>query len=304
MKAIKKWFAEESSESSNASEESSSEEEEVWEEKVARRERNKMRRRKNKENRMNKERITATKAALILGLQPIFSKDIEEHNKITKDLKVARKLAVYDYLRDFLQFNTEELNEVKIEDTKPSAKGDNTVYVAFANIEAIKDINWRVAQIRDKRVSIRNYIPPQFFERYMYINRECSAYRREYPEIKTQLRFGQRDVEILCKKRGSEEPYRTVSLDTITDPKRVPGFDHNMTWKQQEERAPRRQLIRASSNSNSNGMDVDKSTGHSYLNGLLRQSSTIMQSDKNKKQKLSATSSGSSSGSGSGQETE
>ena len=89
-----------------------------------------------------------------------------------------------DYLRDYLQFE-----EVEIKDTKNSAKGDETVYVVFGSIETIRDIHWRVAEVRNKKIVVRNFIPPQFWSRYMYLNKACTEHRGLYPKIKTQLRL-------------------------------------------------------------------------------------------------------------------
>ena len=42
----------------------------------------------------------------------------------------------------------------------------------------------------------------------MYLNKACSEYRGLYPKIKTQLRFGSHDVEIMMKEKGSKDPYK------------------------------------------------------------------------------------------------
>ena len=122
MRKLKKWFGEESPYNTVSSESDSGGEEENWEEKVNRRQRNSERRKRNIENRRNTIKETATKASLTLGIQPVKTKDIEDHLRVTKDPRKARELAVRDYLRDYLQFNEEELEEVEIKDTKDLIK--------------------------------------------------------------------------------------------------------------------------------------------------------------------------------------
>ena len=245
MRKLKIWFGEESTDNTVSSESDSGGEEENGEEKVNRRQRNSERRRRNIENRRNTIKETATKASVTLGIHPVRNKDIEDHLRVTKDLRKARELAVRDYLRDYLQFNEEELEEVEIKDTKISSKGEETVYVVFGSIETIRDIHWRVAEVRNKEIVVKNFIPPQFWSRYMYLNKACSEYRGLYPKIKTQLRFGSHDVEIMMKERGSKDPYKKVTYGEVTDPSGVPGYDHSIKWTQRQERKPRRKLIPA-----------------------------------------------------------
>ena len=273
MRKLKKWFGEESPDNSLSSESDSGGEEENWEEKVNRRQRNSERRRRNIENRRNTIKETATKASLTLGIQPVKNKDIEDHLRVTKDPRKARELAVRDYLRDYLQFNEEELEEVEIKDTKISSKGDETVYVVFGSIETIRDIHWRVAEVRNKEIVVRNFIPPQFWSRYMYLNKACSEYRGLYPKIKTQLRFGSRDVEIMMKEKGSKDPYKKVTYSEVTDPSGVPGFDHSIKWTQRQERKPRRKLIPADNGHEHQSLHYLTRANSTEGTGILRQRS-------------------------------
>ena len=185
---------------------------------------------------------TATKASTMLGLHPITDKAIKKHLKTTNDARKAREMAIRDFLKEFLQFNDDELEKVKINDSKVSSKGDDTVYAAFRDIDTIREIHWRVGEIRNQDIIVRNFIPPQFWERYMFLNRACKEYRDEYPEMKTQLRFGCKDVEVMLKRKGSKEAYRKVAFSEITDPREVPLFDHQVKWTQRHDKPLRRKL--------------------------------------------------------------
>ena len=61
--------------------------------------------------------------------------------------------------------------------------------------------------------------------------------------MKTQLRFGARDIEILLKKKGAAEPYKKVPYKTITDPDLIPKFDYTLKWKPRNDRMTRRKLV-------------------------------------------------------------
>ena len=271
MKAIRKWFAQESPDGSEVSSESGTSGNESEAEVINRRERNRNRRKRNHENRKNKKAEAAKKASHTIGCQPISEADIEAHRKKTNDIVKARELAARDFLKNYLQFTDEELKDVTIMETKVSPKGDKTLYIAFKDIRTIKDIHWRAGEIKNPAIGIRNYIPPQFWQRYMFINRECARYREQYPEVKTQLRFGQRDVEILLKTRGTEEAYRNVTFDTITDPREIPAFEHNVKWQQRPNRSPRRKLVVHQQVIGE--MEVEENNSGN-LCGLLRQRST------------------------------
>ena len=74
----------------------------------------------------------------------------------------------------------------------------------------------------------------------MYISKACNELRREYPSTKTQIRFGPKDIEVLTKKRDTEEPYKIIEIDKILDISELPEFDHAKIWKTRSEHPPRR----------------------------------------------------------------
>ena len=69
-----------------------------------------------------------------------------------------------------------------------------------------------MAECRNEKLVLRNFIPPQLYERYKALSLVCQEMRERNKEMKTQLRFGVKDVEIFTKERGSEEPYKKVPL--------------------------------------------------------------------------------------------
>ena len=200
---VERWFGEDSPvnlDNSDSSEsDTNDDDDEDFEDIVTRKEKNRLRRKKSKENRRARKEATAAKAQLIIGVGPIEKEEIEEQKKVCKDYGTAKEQAVRDFFRNFLQFEEEELERMMIEDTQVAK--DNFVYMAFSDIEMIWEIHWRVAAVQDPKVQVRNFVPPNFWDRYMFLSRACTAYRAEFPTMKTQMRFSNKDVEIILKER-------------------------------------------------------------------------------------------------------
>ena len=76
----------------------------------------------------------------------------------------------------------------------------------------------------------------------MFLSRGCNDFRENNPDMKTQLRFSDKDIEIMIKNRGSTEPYRTVKYEEIMDIKDIPGYDDNIKWKSKGEIPIRRKI--------------------------------------------------------------
>ena len=151
---------------------------------------------------------------------------------------------------------------------------------------------WRISEIRNPEVILRNYMPPQYWSRYMFLSRECTAYRADNPNMKTQMQFGAKDVEIFLKKKGSGESFKQVPYETITDPRDIPIFEHSMKWTQRSEKPLRRKLV--VHKAVSERMDDETS---SPQKGIMRQRSSDSTGKLDKKQKRSVQSSSSSGGS-------
>ena len=101
MKSLKKWFSKESPDTSVVTTESETDENETELETVDRRKKNKERRKKNQANRRALKAEIAFKASVTLGCKPIQDDDIKKLEKKTGDIKVARKEAVLEYLRNY-----------------------------------------------------------------------------------------------------------------------------------------------------------------------------------------------------------
>ena len=189
---IKSWFGEDSSSSEDF--ESGSEGE--WSE-VERKKKGEEKRRRAKRKREMKKKECAMRAKNMVGVGPILQEAIENRMDEGASFEGAKILAVKDFLFDNLGYNKEELDKLDIVETKIASKGENVINIAMTEHDDIKELFMRKAESQNDDVIIRNYIPPNFYERYMYLNKICSEKRKEDKMMKTQLRFGSKDSAFL-----------------------------------------------------------------------------------------------------------
>ena len=108
--------------------------------------------------------------------------------------------------------------------------------------DEIKELYYRKAETRNENITVRNYIPQNFHARFMFLSSVCAEKRVENPLLKTQLRFGRKDVEVYCKIKGEEEGFRKIELSDFTDEEKIPTFNHSIKWKRYDDKPPRRRL--------------------------------------------------------------
>ena len=162
----------------------------------------------------NLEKKTATKAQHILGIGPIRRESIGYFFDATADWELAKKLAINEYLEEYLQFNTDDINDFEVIETMISKSDDEILY---ATLFAIKEIHRRVAELRNDEIMIRNYIPPQFWERYRFLSQYCADLRANDPNLKTNIQFNDKDIEVLTKKRRSDDTFKVLELKEIEE---------------------------------------------------------------------------------------
>ena len=68
-------------------------------------------------------------------------------------------------LKNELQYNKEELDKLEIAETKLTMKGDGIMYIAFTKQEQIKEIYMRKVETRNDYIVVRNFIPPNMYDR-------------------------------------------------------------------------------------------------------------------------------------------
>ena len=154
-----------------------------------------------------KEEKTAWKAKHIIGLGPIRRSSVKYFHDITADHNLAKDMAVKEFLSQYLQFDDEDIANFTILETMIS-KEDDIIYVTLADHDSIKCIQRRIAEVRIDEVATRVYVPPQYWEWYSALSLYCKEKREKNKDIKTIIRFSDKDLEVLVKDRSKEEQYR------------------------------------------------------------------------------------------------
>ena len=261
MKSVDHWFGDCVSDTDDSSEEDEEDVTEDWE-RVERKKRNQLKRRRAALKKQKKKEEIAGKAQRMVGLGPIYDKDISKHIADTKDYNEAKIWAIKEHLAINYKYNQEELDNICIAETKRSSKGDNIIYLAMTSKSDIRDIYARKAECRADSTTVKNFIPPQFYEKFMALNKLCAGRRAEDPLLKTQIRFTEADLEVLVKVKGGEAPYKAVNLKDFAAGGHIPSFDASIKWKWQEDRLPRRRVKSRDLSPRSNAI-TDKQAGYS-----------------------------------------
>ena len=230
---VKEWFG------ITTSSDDSDIEHKDWSE-VDRRKRSNEKKERRKKRKENLKSECATRAAHMCSIGPISIDSVEFFRRKGQNFEVAKVSAFKEFLHYNLNYTEDELLQLKVEETRLSTKGDKILNVALAEEDEIKELFIRKAESRNENIILRNYIPPNFHERFMELNRICADKRKDDPSLKTQLRFGRKDIELYMKIRGEDKGFRRVSLYDFTDMSAVPGFNFDIKWKRYQDKPPRR----------------------------------------------------------------
>ena len=264
-KAINHWFGE-SLEEETGTDSDSDNLENNWNT-IDREGKNLERKRRTKERRTKKMAEIARKARCMAGLGLISDLEIEMQYKITNDYEKAKKWAVKSHLAKQYSYNQEELDTINIIETKRTHKY-NIVYVVVENERDIRDMYYRKAECKNDKTTIKNFIPPQYHERFLALNKICTARRAEDDYLKTQIRFGEKDLIILTKEKGSDSPFKAEDLLNFIGDHELPAFDMSIKWRIQADRPPRRRI--ATLESPASGQSEKDSQSQAGQSGLRR----------------------------------
>ena len=214
-----------------------------WSDTVERKAKNKEEeKRKMRMNKGEMETRVIEKAKNIIGIGPIIKKSIDHFHDILGDYDEAKVMAAKEYLRIKLRFNEKELEEFEITDTQVSAGSPNILYIAVADLYSIRDIRSQMAECRDHDLQNIDFVPPQLYSQYMALGRYASEFRQKYSNMKTQIRYGWKDIELWVKEKGSDERFRIVNMEDIEEKEKLPKFDHTVRWRRKTDRPPRRRV--------------------------------------------------------------
>ena len=265
---MRNWFGE--SDDSDGTDESDPEDGEEWY-KVERKEKNMKKKKKAEEKKKLKRRKVTEKAKMIVGIGPIKKSTIEHFTGHGRNLEDAKIEALKEYLDFYLHYSKKDIEELEIGATQICQK-DDFLYVAFTDFDDIRELHSRIAECKDDRIQVRNFVPPQYFHRYMFLSKRCSEVRAQNKATKTQLRFNGDDVEILLKDKGSSEPYRVIGHEEICNVEDIPDYDDKLVWKTKKDRITRTNR-QQSPNRGEPPSQKEQSSKNSNVHSLSRASS-------------------------------
>ena len=231
---VKEWFG-----ISTESEESEEDSDTGWKE-VDRRKAKEEKEKKVRRKRKELQEDTAMRASCMVGLGPMDSYMMEDHRRRKMPIERSKIILAKNFLKYKLGMEDDETDDLEIMETKLSNKDERIINVAFKTPEQAKEVFIRKAEIGDDDIIVRKYIPPGFYERFKFLNGLCAGRRGEDPALKTQLRFGKRDIELFTKIKGEDAPYKQVRLVDFTDTTKIPPFDHTQKWKRYPDRWTRK----------------------------------------------------------------
>ena len=141
-----------------------------------------------------------------------------------------------------MAFEDDELEDMVIKETREAAS-DNIIYMAMEDQKHAKKIYYWKADSRKDSIEVKNYILPQFFEQFKALNRLCAARQVEDKQLKMQLRFGEKDLEVYVKKKGTNGQFRKVELNEFVGKEvELPPFYAGIKWKMNSDRLSRKKL--------------------------------------------------------------
>ena len=127
------------------------------------------------------------------------------------------------------------MKTIVITDSQVSAKCENILYIVTRESDSIKDIRSRMADCRDPDLYCMDFIPPQYFSRFTALRKFATELRQKNNSTKTQIRFGNHDLELWTKTKGTNERYEIVPLEIIEENNTLPKFDHTKKWTRKVE---------------------------------------------------------------------
>ena len=211
-----------------------------WNE-VERKKKNALKKKKSIEKKKTRTAEISIKMSHIVGIGPVDKQSLEYFEKTLGGRQEAEKAAAQEYLKYLLDYNEEDLIEAEIADTKVAASGD-FIYIAFKSAVHARKVHFRRAASGNDELQVRDYVPPMLHSRYMAIANRAKEVRGEKPQLKTQMRWGEHDIEIYTKERGTKQGYKKTDLKGFMGENFLPDIDLAVKWQLRAPGLSRRKL--------------------------------------------------------------
>ena len=119
----------------------------------------------------------------------------------------ARKEAAHEFLDKELKWTNPET----INSTKWSADKE-ILWVEFAHEQVVQDLFRRQAKLHRNKVKLIKYVPHWAYQRNKGLEINCRLARTSDPDLRTQIRLGHLDLELLVKLKGDKR-WTTTNID-------------------------------------------------------------------------------------------
>ena len=136
------------------------------------------------------KREVAKKACNMAGIGPISMESVKYFMDRGDNFETSKKLAVKEFLSYNMNYIDEELESLGLKETKLSTKGEDIIYVVMETEEEVKELYMHKAEMHKEEIIVRNYIPPNFHDIFVFFNRICTQKRKDNPSLKMQICFG------------------------------------------------------------------------------------------------------------------
>ena len=230
---------------------------EDWDGTMEKVEKNKIKKDKEKKKNIEKIEKAARVGQCTIGIGPIKGQSFEYFYKITGDFPEAQKMAAVEFLQEYLKFDSEDLTDCNITDTKISRKGDDILFIVFDSPDIVKNIRRRIADCQNDHIRTREYVPPQFFNRHNAVSKYAAEMREKDRTLKTQIRWTNNDIVLMTKTRGTDEAFTPITMTEIAEIIDLPRIEYNLVWNRKPDRPAWR--------------NVSPSNGRIHLKSLGRQ---------------------------------
>ena len=157
-----------------------------------------------------------------IRLVPINKSHVRKftENKVTDDIKemngkefeMARKTAAEEFLKIELKITDIEIKETKLSENKDAG----ILWVKVGNKARLTILSQIAKESIGRQLQIRllTKIPQQFWSRNKLLEYNCAMERKKNPNLRTQIRLGQFDLELWTKEKG-EQFWRLTPLEAF-----------------------------------------------------------------------------------------
>ena len=206
-----------------------------WDGVEDRKTRNEEKKKVERERRRSRIEKAAYVGQCTIGLGPIKHESYDYFNKITGDFEEAKKMAAAEFLTGYLRYNHDDLSDTDITDTRISPKDDDILYIVMDSPEKVRNIRRRLADCRNTTVKTREYIPPQFFNRYTALSKFARDLRSNDSSLKTQIRFSKDDIRLWTKTKGTDDQFVEMEMEQVEREQPLPRIEHNAPWRKKKD---------------------------------------------------------------------